>query len=84
MLAAGNVTEKDEILEYATMGIDNLEWWFSTVERSKPMIPQVPFMAARSKYHNQLQNPHSFNVMKSLGFPEDYLTEFKTSKQFPF
>jgi hypothetical protein len=40
---------------------------------------------AREKYcHNQLQNPHSFNVMLNLGFPEDYLTDFKTNKQFPY
>ena len=85
MLAAGNITEKDEALEYATLGVDNLEAWFMTLERNKPSVPPVQYIGARSKYcHNQLQNPHSFNVMKSLGFPEDYLTEFKTTKQFPF
>lgn len=85
MLAAGNVTEADECLEYATQGMDSLEAWFLQLEVLDSIPPSAKFLHARSRYcHNQLQNPHSFNVMKNLGFPEDYLTEFKTTKQFPF
>ena len=85
MLAAGNITERDQCLEYATQGMDNLEAWFLQLETIQMIPPSVKFMNARTKYcHNQLQNPHSFNVMKSLGFDEEYLKEFKTTKQFPF
>ena len=85
MLAAGNVTELDECIEYATMGDENLQDWFGILEASESIVPSVKYMHARQKYcNNQLQNPHSFNVMKNLGFPEDYLTEFKTTKQCPF
>jgi len=85
MLAAGNVTEEDECLEYAMMGMDSLEAWFLRSEALKPIVPAVKYIGRRSKYcQNQLMNPHSFKVMENLGFPSDYLTEFKTSKQFPF
>jgi len=90
MIAAGNIKEKDECLELCAFGSENLERWFDKASKI-PMYSVMDdaehyeFCMAREKYcHNQLQNPHSFNVMLNLGFPEDYLTDFKTNKQFPY
>ena len=85
MLAAGNITDEDECIEYATLGMENLELWMMKQESLKQKVPSVNYINRRSKYcQNQLMNPHSFKVMESLGFDSEYLTEFKTTKQFPF
>ncbi len=90
MIAAGNIKEKDECLELCAFGVENLERWFDKAMKI-PMhsvmddAEMYEFCMARERYcFNQLQNPHSFKVMLNLGFPEDYLTDFKTNKQFPY
>jgi hypothetical protein len=98
MIAAGNIRDQDEMQELAAFGMENLERWFikavvlpmaEQVEftdlDSQYAAEQYEFLLAREKYcHNQLQNPHSFKVMLNLGFPEDYLSDFKSNKQFPY
>ena len=92
MIAANNVSNYDEARALATIGRTNLARWFDEVNLRTPRVTDgvghtgsVAYMEACSKYcQNQLKNPHSFRVMESLGFPTDYLTEFKTKKQFPY
>jgi hypothetical protein len=85
MVAAGNVSDFNEIAELVDIGANNLMHWFDVLLHQEPIVPSVAYMHARSKYcQNQLLNPHSFAVMLKLGFPEDYLRDFKTSKQFPY
>ena len=90
MIAAGNIKDTNECLELCALGSENLERWFDKATQipSHAVMDDAEmyeFCNAREKYcFNQLQNPHSFNVMLNLGFPEDYLKDFKTNKQFPY
>ena len=86
MVAAGNVTDKSEAKKLAKLGAKNLDRWFTALNFTEktPSVMQEQ-MRHHTKYcHNQLQNPHSFRVMESLGFPADYLTDFKNNYQFPY
>ena len=85
MVAAGNVNEEKEINELIAIGASNLMTWFEVQEGLEMSIPDYNYMNALSKYcQNQLMNPHSFAVMMKLGFPEEYLRNFKMNKQFPY
>jgi hypothetical protein len=85
MIAAGNVVDEEESAGLIEMGADNLHTWFYVASALEPIKPSRAYAHARSKYcQNQLLNPHSFAVMLKLGFPEDYLRNFKTNYQYPF
>jgi phycocyanobilin:ferredoxin oxidoreductase len=84
MLAAGNVKsdeESDEIIRIAT---SNLRAYFNEVGLTKGEGDQTIVAASQDYYcHNQQQNPHTANVMKSLGLPEEDVDKFCTDMLFP-
>ena len=84
MLAAGNVKDEDEATEIIRIATDNLRAYFDEVGISKGEgIPEI-VQACQDYYcHNQQQNPHTPNVMKSLGLPEEDVDVFCTDMLFP-
>ena len=84
MLAAGNVKSEEEATEIVRIALDNLRAYFEEVGASKGE-GQIDLVSAAQDYycHNQQQNPHTANVMKSLGLPEEDVDKFCTDMLFP-
>ena len=84
MLAAGNVKTDEEATEIIRIALDNLRAYFAEVGATKGEGDQAIVAASQDYYcHNQQQNPHTANVMKSLGLPEDDVDRFCTDMLFP-
>lgn len=84
MLAAGNVKSDEEATEIIRIALDNLRAYFAEVGATKGEGDQTIVAASQDYYcHNQQQNPHTANVMKSLGLPEDDVDRFCTDMLFP-
>ena len=84
MLAAGNVKTDEEASEIIRIALDNLHAYFDEVGATKGEGDQSLVSASQDYYcHNQQQNPHTANVMKSLGLPEEDVDKFCTDMLFP-
>lgn len=84
MLAAGNVKSDEEATEIIRIALDNLRAYFAEVGATKGEGDQALVAASQDYYcHNQQQNPHTANVMKSLGLPEEDVDRFCTDMLFP-
>ena len=84
MLAAGNVKTDEEATEIIRIALDNLRAYFDEVGETKGEGDPVLVQAAQDYYcHNQQQNPHTPNVMKSLGLPEEDVDKFCKDMLFP-
>ena len=69
------------IIEIAT---NNLRAWFDEVPEFDGQGDREIVAASQDYYcHNQQQNPHTANVMKSLGLPEDDVNKFCKDMLFP-
>ena len=84
MLAAGNVKTDEEATEIIRIALSNLHAYFAEVGSTKGYGDQDLVAASQNYYcHNQQQNPHTANVMKSLGLPEEDVDRFCTDMLFP-
>ena len=84
MLAAGNVKSDEESDEIIRIAVDNLRAYFDEVGLTKGEGDQTLVQASQDYYcHNQQQNPHTANVMKSLGLDEADVDKFCTDMLFP-
>lgn len=84
MLAAGNVKTDEEATEIIRIATGNLRAYFDEVGASKGYGDQSIVAASQDYYcHNQQQNPHTPNVMKSLGLNEQDVDKFCTDMLFP-
>jgi phycocyanobilin:ferredoxin oxidoreductase len=84
MLAAGNVKTEEEATEIIRIAVDNLRAYFDEVGATKGEGDPVIVTACQDYYcHNQQQNPHTPNVMKSLGLPEEDVDVFCKDMLFP-
>ena len=84
MLAAGNVKTDEEATEIIRIATDNLRAYFDEVGITKGEGDPAIVSACQDYYcHNQQQNPHTANVMKSLGLPEADVDRFCTDMLFP-
>jgi len=84
MLAAGNVRTEEEAVAIIDLALDNLRAWFDEVPQFTGFGDTSIVAAAQNYYcHNQQQNPHTPNVMKSLGLPEEDVDKFCTDMLFP-
>ena len=84
MLAAGNVKTEEEATEIIRIALDNLRAYFGEVGETKGEGDPILVGACQDYYcHNQQQNPHTPNVMKSLGLPEEDVDRFCTDMLFP-
>ena len=84
MLAAGNVKTDEEATEIIRIALSNLHAYFDEVGLTKGEgNPEIVGPAQDYYCHNQQQNPHTANVMKSLGLPESDVDRFCTDMLFP-
>ena len=84
MLAAGNVKSEEEATEIIRIATDNLRTYFDEVGETKGEGDPTIVAPCQDYYcHNQQQNPHTPNVMKSLGLPEEDVDKFCTDMLFP-
>ena len=84
MLAAGNVSTEEEAVAIINIALDNLRAWFEEVPQFDGFGDRNLVLAAQNYYcHNQQQNPHTPNVMKSLGLPEQDVEVFCRDMLFP-
>ena len=84
MLAAGNVKTEEEATEIIRIATDNLRAYFDEVGETKGEGDPTIVAPCQDYYcHNQQQNPHTPNVMKSLGLPEEDVDKFCKDMLFP-
>jgi len=84
MLAAGNVKTDEEATEIIQIALSNLHAYFEEVGETKGEGAPDLVAACQNYYcENQQQNPHTANVMKSLGLPEEDVDRFCTDMLFP-
>ena len=84
MLAAGNVKSEEEATEIIRIATSNLHAYFDEVGETKGEGDPTIVAPCQDYYcHNQQQNPHTANVMKSLGLNEDDVDKFCTDMLFP-
>lgn len=84
MLAAGNVRAENEVTEIIRIAIDNMYTYFEQVGLYDKKGDPMSITKCQDYYcHNQQQNPHTANVMKSLGLPEKDVDRFCTDMLFP-
>jgi hypothetical protein len=84
MLAAGNVKTDEEADEIIRIATTNLRAYFDEVGATKGEGDRALVSASQDYYcHNQQQNPHTPNVMKSLGLDEADVDKFCTDMLFP-
>ena len=84
MLAAGNVKTDEEADEIISIATNNLAYYFEDVEETAGEGDWDAVQKAQDWYcHNQQQNPHTANVMKSLGLNAEDVDKFCTDMLFP-
>ena len=84
MLAAGNVKSEEEATEIIRIATSNLHAYFDEVGETKGEGDPTIVAPCQDYYcHNQQQNPHTANVMKSLGLNEEDVDKFCTDMLFP-
>ena len=84
MLAAGNVKSDEEATEIIRIALSNLHAYFEEVSETKGEGAPDLVAACQNYYcENQQKNPHTANVMKSLGLPEADVDRFCTDMLFP-
>ena len=84
MLAAGNVNTEEEAVAIINIALGNLRAWFEEVPQFDGFGDSGLVAASQDYYcHNQQQNPHTPNVMKSLGLPEADVEVFCRDMLFP-
>ena len=84
MLAAGNVTDEAEVDEIIRIATDNLTAYLSEVGEYTAGERDPAVIEAQNYYcDNQKLNPHTSNVMKSLGLPEADVELFCSDMLFP-
>lgn len=84
MIAAGNVNTEEEAVAIIDLALNNLRAWFEEVGQFDGFGDTSLVKSAQNYYaHNQRQNPHTPNVMKSLGLPEADVELFCRDALFP-
>jgi len=82
MVAAGNVSDEEELEQIIAMAKDTIEHYLSTVGET---IGQAANTTEAQNYYaqNQKQNPHTPRVMTSLGLAEEDVRAFIQECLFP-
>lgn len=84
MIAAGNVREEEEILQVVDVVTRNLDMYFHEMPKHAGKATNQDVSFAHNNYaHYQKQNPHTPNVMKSLGLNEADVDAFIEDCLFP-
>jgi phycocyanobilin:ferredoxin oxidoreductase len=84
MVAAGNVKTEEEALAIINLALANLKAYMEEVSEYDGFGDRSIVASSQNYYaYNQRQNPHTANVMKSLGLPEDQVELFCRDALFP-
>ena len=84
MVAAGNVNTEEEAVAIIELALANLRAYMQEVGEYSGFGDCDLVKASQNYYaHNQRQNPHTPNVMKSLGLPEADVELFCRDALFP-
>ena len=84
MLAAGNVNTEEEAAAIINIALNNLRAYFDEIGEFQDSATIADTVKAQNWYcDNQRQNPHTPNVMKSLGLNEADVDKFCTEMLFP-
>jgi phycocyanobilin:ferredoxin oxidoreductase len=84
MLAAGNVNTEEEAVAIINIALNNLQSYFEEIPEYTGFADNSLVIASQNYYcHNQQQNPHTANVMKSLGLDEKDVETFCRDMLFP-
>lgn len=84
MLAAGNVNTEEEAAAIINIALNNLRAYFDEIGEFQDTASIADTVKAQNWYcDNQRQNPHTPNVMKSLGLNEADVDKFCTEMLFP-
>jgi len=84
MVAAGNVNTEEEAVAIINLALDNLRAYMQEVSNFNGFSDSDLVKASQNYYaYNQRQNPHTPNVMKSLGLPEVDVELFCRDALFP-
>ena len=82
MIAAGNVSDEDELVQITEMAKQGVHHYLSTVAETNNTVNN-PTAAQNYYCENQKQNPHTPRVMVSLGLSEDDVQHFIQECLFP-
>jgi phycocyanobilin:ferredoxin oxidoreductase len=84
MIAAGNVTEEDELNQICTMAVSNLRNYIDKIRTHDGEANREDVIKAQNYYcEHQQQNPHTPKVMERLGLPEADIKLFCEDNLFP-
>ena len=84
MIAAGNVTTKDELEKICTLAEANLNSYIDKIGNfSGDSSPEDVIKAQNYYCEHQQKNPHTPRVMASLGLPEEDIKLFCKDNLFP-
>jgi len=84
MIAAGNVTEEDELNQICTMAVSNLRNYIDKIRTHDGEAKREDVIKAQNYYcERQQQNPHTPRVMEKLGLPEEDIKLFCSDNLFP-
>jgi hypothetical protein len=84
MIAAGMVTEPEEIDQICKVARENMCYYLRNIKRHNNCADYDMVRAAHNNYaYYQKKNPHTPNVMKSLGLNEDDVNTFVSESLFP-
>ena len=84
MIAAGNVTDEDELNKICTMAVSNLANYIDKIRNHHDTDDMENVINAQNYYcEHQQKNPHTPRVMQSLGLPEEDIKLFCQDNLFP-
>ena len=84
MIAAGNVTEQDELNWICDIALGNLKQYLRRVGKYNGDSNREDVIKAQNYYcEHQQQNPHTPRVMEKLGLPEEDIKLFCSDNLFP-
>lgn len=84
MVAAGNVSNKDELEQLAELSLDSINAYLVEIGNFNNTADTNEVKASQNRYaHYQKQNPHTPRTMISLGLSEDDVQAFVQECLFP-
>jgi Ferredoxin-dependent bilin reductase len=82
MIAAGNISTKDELDALITLAKSSLDYYLANVGNTRDELADIKF--GQNKYCIfQKQNPHVVRSMVSMGVPEQVINQFVNDILFP-
>jgi hypothetical protein len=82
MVAAGNISELDEVDQVVTLGLKTLDYYLDNVNNFE--FPDKNYTEMQNRYcHFQKQNPHVVRSMVAMGYEQSIIEQFVEEVLFP-